>query len=172
MQVEPRHCGEGARQTPVLPASSWAPGLTHSIPLARPLRKEARWPSCSQVPPHPATSGLVPLSAGPCSVALGPTRPHPSSPELGSANPRAASLPERESPALLVLVSAREAFHARPCFTRLLWVWLLQKLWLLALQSGLPARGDDADQRTGSGRQGKSVGGRALPGLHIHAVGL
>lgn len=157
-RVEPRHCGEGAWQTPVLPASSWAPGPTHPIPLARPLKKEARWPSYSQVPPHPATSELVPLSAGPCSAAPGPTRSHPSSPEPGSANPRPASLPERESPALLVLVSAREAFHARPYFTRLLWVWLLQKIWLLALQSNLPARGGDAGQRMGSGKQGKSVG--------------
>jgi len=182
LQVEPRHCSGGARQTPVLPASSWAPGPTHPTPPARPVRKEAKWPSCSQVPPHPATSGLVPLSAGPCSVAPGPTRSTSFLSRTRLSCPRAASLPKRESPALPVSVSAREALRARRCFTRLLWVWLLQKVWLLALQTGLPGRGCDTGQR-GSARQGKSAGGLwptagaragpgALSGLHLHGVAL
>lgn len=65
----------------------------------------------------------------------------------------------------------------------LLWVWLLQKVWLLALQTGLPGRGCDAGQRVGSARQGKSAGGLwptagaragpgALSGLHLHGVAL
>lgn len=114
LPVEPRHCGQGTQQTPALSASSWFPGPTHPTPLARPLRKETKWPSCSQVPPHPATGGPVPLSAGPCSVAPGPTRPTSFLSRARLSRPRAASRPERESLALLVSVSAREAFRARP----------------------------------------------------------
>lgn len=123
----------------------WLGPRPHSShPSGRATEKEAKWPTCSQVPPHPATRGLVPLSAGPCSVAPGPTRPtsFPSNTRL--SRPGAASLPERESPALPVSIPAREALCARLCFTKPLGVWLLRKVWLLTLPSGLPGRAGDA----------------------------
>lgn len=128
MEVEPRHCNGGAWQTPALPASSWAPGPAHPISLTRPLRKEAKWPSCSQLPPH---HGHQWAGCPQHRTLLSSSWPNQAN-ILPFQNRAQTCPPETESSALLVSVSAREAFHAQA--HRMPWVWLL------TLRSGLPTR--------------------------------
>lgn len=116
---------------------------------ARPLRTEVRQPLAPSSPPTAADNGLIPLSADPCSAAPGPTKltSFPSRARLSSS--MAASLLEREPPALRVSLSA---IHARPSLTRLLYSCGKRSGFLLCSQACL---GNRATQTNVLGVEGK-----------------